>query len=68
MSDKTYNGWTDYQQNGGGMRSSLKELEASLYWQQVVLTQSKDAKQKERVMAAIERLQKELANHNQAEA
>lgn len=36
--------------------SSLKALETSLYWQNVVLKQSKDPKQKERIRLAIERL------------
>jgi hypothetical protein len=36
--------------------STLKALETCLYWQNVVLKQSKDPKQKERVRLAIERL------------
>jgi len=50
------------------MKTSLKALETSLYWQRVVLTQSKDAKQRERAWAAIEWLQKEITEYNQAEA
>jgi len=42
------------------MQSTLKALETSLYWQQVVLKQSKDAKQKERCRVAIEKLQKQI--------
>jgi hypothetical protein len=42
------------------MQSTLKALETSLYWQQVVLKQSKDSKQKERCRAAIEKLQKQI--------
>ena len=36
--------------------TTLKALETSLYWQQVVLNQSRDPKQKARVSIAIERL------------
>lgn len=36
--------------------TTLKALETSLYWQQVVLKQSRDLKQKARVSLAIERL------------
>jgi len=36
--------------------TTLKALETSLYWQQVVLKQSRDPKQKARVSLAIERL------------
>lgn len=36
--------------------TTLKALETSLYWQQVVLKQSRDPKQKARVSIAIERL------------
>ena len=42
------------------MQSTLKALETSLYWQQVVLKQSKDAKQKERCRVAIEKLQQQI--------
>ena len=40
----------------GLIMSTLKALETSLYWQQVVLKQSRDPKQKARVSIAIERL------------
>jgi hypothetical protein len=42
------------------MQSTLKALEKSLYWQQVVLKQSRDPKQKERCKAAIEKLQAQI--------
>lgn len=38
------------------MPTSLKTLESSLYWQQVVLRQSTDPKQQQRCQRAIERL------------
>jgi hypothetical protein len=40
----------------GLIMTTLKALETSLYWQQVVLKQSRDPKQKARVSLAIERL------------
>ena len=40
--------------------TSLKVLENSIYWQNVVLKQSKDPVQKERCKAAIERLQAQI--------
>jgi hypothetical protein len=42
------------------MSTSLKTLENSIYWQNVVLKQSRDPKQIERVKAAIERLQAQI--------
>lgn len=40
--------------------TSQKTLENSIYWQKLVLAQSKDAKQKERCKAAIARLETQL--------
>jgi hypothetical protein len=40
--------------------TTLKALETSLYWQQVVLKQSRDPKQKQRVSLAIEKLTKQI--------
>jgi hypothetical protein len=40
----------------GLIMTTLKALETSLYWQQVVLKQSRDPKQKQRVSLAIKRL------------
>ena len=42
------------------MSNSLKTLETSLYWQKVVLSQSKDPKQKERAKRAINKLTDEI--------
>lgn len=42
--------------NMGLTMTTLKALETSLYWQQVVLKQSTDPKQKARVRLAIEKL------------
>lgn len=47
----------------------IKTLENSLYWQEIVLNQSKDPVQIERVKKAIEKLQKQmldLKNENNA--
>jgi hypothetical protein len=47
----------------------IKTLENSLYWQEIVLNQSKDPVQIERVKKAIEKLQKQmldLKNENDA--
>ena len=44
----------------GLIMTSLKALETSLYWQQVVLKQSKDPKQKARVRLAIEKLTSQI--------
>ena len=44
----------------GKMRSTRGAIETSLYWQRVVLNQSKDPNQKERVKKAIEKLEAEL--------
>jgi len=47
----------------------IKTLENSLYWQELVLNQSKDPVQIERVKKAIEKLQKQmldLKNENDA--
>jgi hypothetical protein len=43
--------------------TTLKALETSLYWQRVVYQQSKDPKQKERVKAAIAKLEAQIASH-----
>jgi len=40
--------------------TSIKTLENSIYWQNVVIKQSKDPKQKERCRLAIERLQAQI--------
>jgi hypothetical protein len=40
----------------------IKTLENSLYWQQVVLKQSRDPVQIERVKQAIIKLQQQIAN------
>ena len=45
---------------GGYM--NIKTLENSLYWQQVVLKQSRDPVQIERVKQAIIKLQQQIAN------
>jgi hypothetical protein len=42
------------------MVNSLETLNNSLYWQQVVLQQSKDKAQIERVKKAIEKLNEEI--------
>lgn len=42
------------------MVNSLETLNRCLYWQQVVLNQSKDKVQMERVKKAIERLDEEI--------
>jgi hypothetical protein len=42
------------------MATTIKSLENSIYWQRVVLNQSKDAKQIERAKKAIETLELEL--------
>jgi hypothetical protein len=39
------------------MKTSIKALEVSIYWQKHVLEQSTDPKQKERCRAAIARLE-----------
>ena len=44
----------------GKMKSTRGAIETSLYWQRVVLNQSKDPNQKERVKKAIEKLEAEL--------
>jgi hypothetical protein len=44
----------------GKMRSTRGAIETSLYWQRVVLNQSKDPNQKERAKKAIEKLESEL--------
>ena len=44
----------------GKMRSTRGAIETSLYWQRVVLNQSKDPNQKERAKKAIEKLEAEL--------
>ena len=44
----------------GLIMTSLKALETSLYWQQVVLKQSKDPKQKARARLAIEKLTSQI--------
>jgi hypothetical protein len=46
--------------NMGLIMTSLKALETSLYWQKVVLKQSKDPKQKARVRLAIEKLTSQI--------
>jgi chorismate-pyruvate lyase len=43
------------------MKTTLKALETSLYWQQVVLKQSRDPAQRARCQAAIERLQAQIS-------
>jgi len=40
--------------------TSLKSLENSIFWQNYVLKQSKDPVQKQRCIAAIERLQAQI--------
>jgi hypothetical protein len=40
--------------------TTLKALETSLYWQQVVLKQSRDPKQKARASIAIEKLTQQI--------
>lgn len=40
--------------------TSKKALETSIYWQKVVLKQSKDLKQKERCILAIKKLEEQL--------
>jgi hypothetical protein len=42
------------------MKTSIKALEVSIYWQKHVLQQSKDPVQKERCRAAIARLEAQL--------
>jgi hypothetical protein len=42
------------------MRNAIKTLENSLYWQNYILSHSKDPKQKERVKRAIVMLQNEI--------
>jgi hypothetical protein len=42
------------------MKSTRGAIETSLYWQRVVLNQSKDPNQKERAKKAIEKLEAEL--------
>jgi hypothetical protein len=44
----------------GKMKSTRGAIETSLYWQRVVLNQSKDPNQKERAKKAIEKLEAEL--------
>jgi hypothetical protein len=44
----------------GKMKSTRGAIETSLYWQRVVLNQSKDLNQKERAKKAIEKLEAEL--------
>jgi hypothetical protein len=44
----------------GKIKNTLGAMETSLYWQRVVLNQSKDPKQKERAKKAIERLETEI--------
>jgi hypothetical protein len=44
----------------GKIKSTLGAIGTSLYWQRVVLNQSKDPKQKERAKKAIERLEAEI--------
>ena len=44
----------------GKMKSTRGAIETSLYWQRVVLNQSKDSNQKERAKKAIEKLEAEL--------
>lgn len=43
--------------------TTLKALETSLYWMQVVYRQSTDPTQRERVKARIAKLEAEIANH-----
>ena len=47
--------------------NSLKVLENSLYWQQVVLKQSKDPIQKARVSQAIQKLSAQIAAQTKGE-
>lgn len=47
--------------------NSLKVLENSLYWQQVVLKQSKDPIQKARVSQTIQKLSAQIAALNKGE-
>ena len=42
------------------MTTTIKSLENSIYWQRVVLNQSKDQKQKERAKKAIQNLEEEI--------
>jgi TATA-binding protein-associated factor Taf7 len=42
------------------MKTSIKALEVSIYWQKHVLEQSTDPKQKQRCRAAIARLEAQL--------
>lgn len=42
------------------MPNTIKAVETCIYWQKVVLSQTKDQKQKERAIKAIDRLQEEL--------
>jgi len=42
------------------MPNTIKATETCIYWQKVVLNQSKDQRQKERAIKAIDRLQLEL--------
>ena len=48
--------------------TSRKALENSIFWQNWVLKQTKDPKQKQRAIAAIEKLQKQLKALDQATA
>ena len=43
--------------------TTLKALETSLYWMQVVYRDSKDPAQRERVKARIAKLEAEIAAH-----
>jgi len=43
---------------------SLKSLQESIYWQEVILTQSKDQAQIKRAKQAIERLKGEVLTHS----
>jgi hypothetical protein len=42
------------------MATTIKSLENSIYWQRVVLNQSKDPKQIERAKKAIQNLEEEI--------
>jgi hypothetical protein len=44
--------------------TTKKGLETSIYWQKIVLNQSKDPKQKERCKLAIAKLEEQLKAFN----
>jgi hypothetical protein len=48
---------------GNSPMTTLKALETSLYWMQVVYRDSKDPVQRERVKARIAQLEAEIAAH-----